>query len=161
MKSRMNCTRMIWRKGWILPIFKSSWCKIACVARYWVNSAPQTAATTFCFLFCINPSSMSQGEGSCWWPAVSAVLWRLLSWPAGGQAGHNLTPGVSSPGPGTGQTLYILYNKNQREGKAKIVAAGWGDGIECRTSSKDDLKKSFWKNIHFRRWWFGVQWTGW
>ena len=56
----MNCTRMIWRKGWIvpgwyeekdefIPFFKSSWCKIASAARNLVNSVPQTAATTFTF----------------------------------------------------------------------------------------------------------------
>ena len=48
------------------------------------------------------------------------------------------------------------------EKKAKVVAAG-GDVLECRTnhlafSSKDDLKKSFWENIHFGRWWFVVNW---
>ena len=36
------------------------------------------------------------------------------------------------------------------EGKAKVVAAGLGDGIECRCSHLAETK-SFWKNIHFER----------
>ena len=53
-------TRMIWRMGWIAPgwnegkdefiiFFKWSWWKIASAARNWINSVPQTSATTFTF----------------------------------------------------------------------------------------------------------------
>ena len=58
MKKRINCTRMIWRKGWISPglyeesmnqddvkkrilFFKSPWCKIASGARNWIKSVPK------------------------------------------------------------------------------------------------------------------------
>ena len=57
-----DCTRAIWRKGWIAPgwyegkdefnlFFNSSWCKITSAARHWINSVPQTAATSFAFLW--------------------------------------------------------------------------------------------------------------
>ena len=60
LKNRMNCTRTIWRIGWIapgwheeldefIPFFKTSWCKIASALRNWTNSVPQTAATIFAF----------------------------------------------------------------------------------------------------------------
>ena len=109
MKKRINCTRMIWRKGWISPglyevsmnqddvkkrilFFKSPWCKIASVSRNWINSAPQKAATTFCHLFCVNPSSvclpslapprtwvgappLSASPRSSWWG------WTWCTWP--------------------------------------------------------------------------------
>ena len=53
----------------------------------------------------------------------------------------------------------IPYKKKQAEEKTKVVAAVWGDVLECSTitSSKDDLKQSFCKNIHFGR---GVVWCG-
>ena len=51
MKTRMNCTRMVWRKRLIAPgwyeekdefilFFKSSWCKRASAARNLINSLP-------------------------------------------------------------------------------------------------------------------------
>ena len=54
------CTRMISKICWVHPIlhivlvqlillFKSSWCKIASAAKKLIDSAPQTAATTFAF----------------------------------------------------------------------------------------------------------------
>ena len=57
LKNRMNCTRMIWRKGWINPILQnrpSALCKLASAARNYINFVTQTAATTFC----IYPSSL-------------------------------------------------------------------------------------------------------
>ena len=49
LKNRLICTLF----------FKSSWCKIATSAvKNWSNSVPQEAVTTFCLLFCKNPSSM-------------------------------------------------------------------------------------------------------
>ena len=52
------------------------------------------------------------------------------------------------------------------EEKAKVVAVGWEDVVQYLNvaltiySSKDDLKKSFWENIQFRRVvvWTGVNW---
>ena len=43
--------------------------------------------------------------------------------------------------------------KNLTEWKAKVVAAVWGTYLNSALtfSSKDDLKNSFWKNIHFGR----------
>ena len=40
--------------------------------------------------------------------------------------------------------LQLSWHKNQTEGKTKVVAAIW-----IPFSGKDDLKKGFWKNIHF------------
>ena len=78
------CNRMIWRKGWILPIFFilpgganhptvfsiSSWCKIANKARNWNNSAPQAAATTFAF-----SHSLSYAEGEGYLATVVKLKW--------------------------------------------------------------------------------------
>ena len=38
--------------------FKSFWWKMASAGRNWTKFAPQTAAPTFCLLFCIYPSSI-------------------------------------------------------------------------------------------------------
>ena len=66
-KNRMNSSFSSYHPGAInlflhtilvqfILVFISSWCKIACAARNWINSVPQTAA--LCILFCINPYSM-------------------------------------------------------------------------------------------------------
>ena len=49
LKNRMNCTKMIFRNGWVHPILQIVLGKIANVARNWMNSVPQTEATTFAF----------------------------------------------------------------------------------------------------------------
>ena len=46
---QLFCTRTIWRMGWLILFLKSFWCKIASTARNWINSVPQTTATTFAF----------------------------------------------------------------------------------------------------------------
>ena len=63
LNNRINFIRTIWKLGWIapgryefIPFFKSFWWKIAIAAMNWINSVPQTAATTFAF--CLYPSSM-------------------------------------------------------------------------------------------------------
>ena len=45
--NRVNCTRMIERKGWIHSFLVLS--KSASAARNWINSSPKTEATTFAF----------------------------------------------------------------------------------------------------------------
>ena len=46
----MNCTRVIWRKGRIHPNLQNRpSANIACVARNWIDSVPESAATTFAF----------------------------------------------------------------------------------------------------------------
>ena len=47
-EERMNCTRIIWRKGWIILQNRPK-CKTAGAARSWINSVPQKAATTYAF----------------------------------------------------------------------------------------------------------------
>ena len=42
------------------------------------------------------------------------------------------------------------------EEQAKVVAPGWGTDLNAQIISKDDLKKTSWKNIHFVGWWFGM-----
>ena len=51
LKNRMNWFLSLNHPGAIHPIlfFKSSQCKIACAAGNWINSVPQTAATTIAF----------------------------------------------------------------------------------------------------------------
>ena len=40
--------------------------------------------------------------------------------------------GRGGPQPTQETSTSKAYNKNQTEGKAKVVAAGWGDALECR-----------------------------
>ena len=47
LKNRMNCTRRIWRKGWI----KSSWCKMASAARNWIIQRRHLASLLYLSFF--------------------------------------------------------------------------------------------------------------
>ena len=52
----MNCSRMIWTKGWIHPILQNRPIgKTASAARNWINFPPPN--WSLCLVFCINPSS--------------------------------------------------------------------------------------------------------
>ena len=57
---------------------------------------------------------------------------------------------------------FLLLSLHRRrlktEQKAKVVAVGCGTELNTALSSKDDLNKRFWKNIHFGRVvvWYGV-----
>ena len=91
---------MIWRLGWIatgwykendefILLFKSSWCKIASAAKNWINSVPQTAATTFGFsslyvrisFFCMHTVCSGVLHGTPWGGGPGAL--RRAQQPAG------------------------------------------------------------------------------
>ena len=75
MKKRINSTRMIRRKEWIHHILQIIQCKIASVARNWINSAPQTEWRPLPFLLykyctsitgCIMYIYLGQQESLSW-----------------------------------------------------------------------------------------------
>ena len=56
--------------------------------------------------------------------------------------------------------MYDCRRRIKTEEKAKVVAAGWGTYLNAALtafSSKGDLNKSFWENIHFGK---VVVWCG-
>ena len=84
-----------------------------------------------------------------------------------GRGGHGAPLGEDQQDRGLDQLLYICntqYSSHRRrihtEEKAKVIAAAWGTYCTWICSSKDDLKKSFWKDIHFGRVvvWCGLSW---
>ena len=60
----------------LILLFKSSWCTIASAARNWINSVPQTAATTFAFssrfilLLCFQRKLAFYEVNGCTWRPV-------------------------------------------------------------------------------------------
>ena len=86
---------------------------------------------------------------SCSWGGVPAS-----SRPPPG--GWRYTPGSSCTRGHS--TLLVIHRRKKKEEKENVVAAGWRDELECRTSKNDLKKKRFWENIHFGRVvvWYGV-----
>ena len=86
---------------------------------------------------------------SCSWGGVPAS-----SRPPPG--GWRYTPGSSCTRGHS--TLLVIHRRKKKEEKENVVAAGWRDELECRTSKNDLKKKRFRENIHFGRVvvWYGV-----
>ena len=58
-EKRMNCTRMIWRKGWIYFLFfKIVLMQNSLRSKKWNTFCPPNNCDDLCLFFCIYPSSM-------------------------------------------------------------------------------------------------------
>ena len=89
----------------------------------------------------------------CWYLAPGEGYRLLPAHHQGGGAIHRVVPAHQDH-----STLLVMHRRKKKEEKENVVAAGWQDELECRTSKNDLKKKRFWENIHFGRVvvWYGV-----